>query len=99
MNYIKNSHVDDLQSRSQKQIEKNFHRGWRTAALLMMISLSFIITSYVSVLSKNLNVEVDFVRIDGVVVQETVDVRREVLLKNVRQRQALGQVDEGDENE
>ena len=48
---------------------------------------------------QKLNVEVDFVRIDGVVVQETVDVRREVLLKNVRQRQALGQVDEGDENE
>ena len=99
MNYIQNSHVDDLQSRSQEQIEKNFHRGWRAAALLMMISLSFIITAYVSVLNKNLNVEVDFVRIDGVVVQETVDVRREVLLKNVRQRQALGQVDEGDENE
>ena len=65
----------------------------------MMISLSFIITAYVSVLNKNLNVEVDFVRIDGVVVQETVDVRREVLLKNVRQRQALGQVNEGGENE
>ncbi len=99
MNYIQNSHVDDLQSRSQEKIEKNFHRGWRAAALLMMISLSFIITAYVSVLNKNLNVEVDFVRIDGVVVQETVDVRREVLLKNVRQRQALGQVNEGGENE
>ena len=99
MNYIQKSHVDDLQNRSQEQTEKNFHSGWRAASLLMMISLSFTATSYIVVLNKNLNVEVDFVRIDGVVVQETVDVRREVLLKNVRQRQALKKVDEGTGNE
>lgn len=98
MDFLRHSHIDDIESRSETRREESLRKGWRFATILIFISVFILTFAYLKILDANLSVEVRFVRIDGVVVQEKYDIRREVLMDNIRQRNNLSveEIDDGE---
>lgn len=89
MDFIRTSHVEDIVLRADAQRETSLKKGWRFAAIMMLLSAVMMAYGYFTILQANLNVDVSFVRIDGVQVNENFDVRRDVLIDNIRARQKL----------
>lgn len=61
-------------------------RYWFLAIAMNIISLIYLSMSFVTPYNKNMANPVTLVRVDGKLIEETIDQRREVLMENVLKR-------------
>lgn len=66
------------------QKETRFY--WLIAITLNIASLAFVLTSFYIPINRNLNNEVKLIRVDGKIVNEAKDQRREVYINNIIRR-------------
>ncbi|MEG3764860.1 hypothetical protein [Alteromonas sp. 14N.309.X.WAT.G.H12] len=70
---------------------RELRRYWRSGAVLNLISLGFMVTSTVICLSRNAEIEINLIRVDGGQVKEVHDLRRKVMIKNTIDRMRIKQ--------
>lgn len=66
--------------------QKSLRRVYLYVIIVSTLSSLFFSFSFYSKYSKNINQKIEIVRIDGVVVEEFHDLRRDVLIQNIKQR-------------
>jgi hypothetical protein len=89
--------ADDRISRYQEQqltISPRLYfkevRGYWVAAILLSLTSTVMMASSISItLKKNSESKLNFVRVDGVKVEESFDIRRTVLIENSIQREKI----------
>jgi hypothetical protein len=94
---IVSKHTDDRVSRYVIQQEtmspssfiRTTKKFWIWASILNLIAWVFIVLAFMDTLVKNASAPLNLVRIDGVIIEESYDVRRSVLLKNTLERRRL----------
>ena len=89
MDYITNAHKDTISKRSIKRSVDGIQRIWFMTIGCLTLSVVFLLIAYVIILNKNISVEVGFKRIDGIVINEKMDVRRKVLIDNIEERRRI----------
>jgi hypothetical protein len=72
-------------SSSPKETANQARRYFVLGAALNVLALGLVASSLFSILDKNDKVSLGLIRLDGVLVHEAQDIRRDVLLRNVLQ--------------
>jgi hypothetical protein len=74
---------------SPKTYFKEVRVYWIVAILLSLVSTTMMTASIYTTLKKNSESKLNFVRVDGLKVEESFDIRRTVLIENSVQREKL----------
>lgn len=69
-----------------RQYFNSMKKKWLIATVLNLLSLSLIAMSIIIPIQKNLSNDVKLVRVDGLLIEEARDQRRDVLVENVLMR-------------
>lgn len=76
----------DYKNATPEHHESSLKRIYLYSIFVSALSTVFFLWGFYLTFSANINQRVDVVRVDGVIVDEFFDLRRDVLIQNVKQR-------------
>lgn len=85
------NYLEDQDKLSPQRLFQSIKRYWIIAVAFNVLTLGLLGSSMWDTISKNLSNPVKLVRVDGKIVEESLDERRSILVENVIQRVQIKQ--------